>query len=256
MKVVTLTNQKGGVGKSTIAIHLAHLLVKNNKRVVFVDLDGQCDSSTNLAQFASEEQTAVCLFDNDFNHQSVDANLLLIPATAQITRVDTASSGKAVSNFVHNIKTSFNEFDFCVIDTAPSISIRLVAALTASDFALSPIELSDFSLAGLKKTMQAIFGVKAKYNKSLVFLGMLPNRVNTRANSHKKALRDILKAYPDYTIKAFISNRTPISDALDKKIPVWELKSGNAKTASKEIIKVLTNIQTQMEKKPNGYRPN
>ncbi|MEE9356171.1 MAG: ParA family protein [Methylococcaceae bacterium] len=248
MKVITLTNQKGGVGKSTIAIHLAHLLVKNNKRVVFVDLDAQCNSSTNLAEFASEEQTAACLFDDDFNHPSVDAKLLLIPATAQITRVDIASAGKGVENFVRNIKTKFPDFDYCVIDTAPSISMRLVAALTASDFALSPIELSDFSLAGLKKTMQAIFGVKSKYNKSLVFLGMLPNRVNTRANSHKKALRDILKAYPDYTIKAFISNRTPFSDAIDQKIPVWDLKSGNAQAASREIIAVLTTITSQMEK--------
>ena len=246
MKVITLSNQKGGVGKSTIAVHIAFYLNLKGKRVLFIDLDGQANSSTTLDKFKHESVTAVGLFNQNIKPEQYQQPILLIPGSLELSQIDRLDSSKAVKHFLANIKSGFSGFDYCVIDTAPSINLRLIAALTSCDYVLSPIELAGYSISGIKRTLQTVHGVKSKYNKKLSFLGMLPNRVNTRSNSHKKAVRDILKSYPGYVLNTFITNRTPISDAIDAKIAVWDSKNGNAKAAGREMMKVLDLVYSKM----------
>ena len=141
-----------------------------------------------------------------------------------------------------------DRFDYCVIDTPPTLGLRLIAALTISDFVVSPIELDDYSIQGIQRMIQTINGVRGKLNPKLRFLGMLPNRVNSRAKSHREGIEDLLKNFPEIIIKPPMVQRVAIQQALGEGKAVWEVKNGAARTAATEMRAALKAIDQLAEK--------
>ena len=176
MNIITVTNQKGGVGKSTIAVHLAMALQERGDRVLFVELDPQGNASKTLEKAGGVAALqASQLFEEQQLTITTNEGITLINADAKMADIERAPL-TVMSTFKDHLTALASQFDHCVIDTPPTLGLRMSAALIVANHVLSPIELEEYSIDGITKMLQTIFGVKSKWNPDLNFLGMLPNR--------------------------------------------------------------------------------
>lgn len=240
MKTIVIANQKGGVGKTAVASHLAFYLRDQGKKVLFVDLDNQGNASSTL-NGAATSVLAAELFHNPSPAIDARDGITLAKADDSLVELERANPS-VIETFRKAIAHLSPSFDYAVIDTAPTLGMRMVAALSSANFALCPIELENYSIQGITKMLQTIFGVKQRYNPDLTFLGMLPNRFNSHSASQKQNLDELLATYAHLMITAKIGNRSSISDALGQGIPVWEIPKTAAREAGKEMKEVFTQV--------------
>ncbi len=248
MKTIAIANQKGGVGKTTTGVHLACGLKEKGKRVLFIDLDPQANSTKTLAKMGAVSYLQASSLFSDKTEISLDHNsdqITYIPADALMADME-RSNPEVLIAFKRNLIALGNAFDFCIIDTPPTLGLRMSAALISAQFVLSPIELEEYSIDGITKMLQTIFGVKEKWNKELQFLGMLPNRFNPRSLAQKDTLSQLLQNYSHMIIPAKIGIRSSIPEALSEGIPVWQLKKTSAREAAKEFQEALEIIYNKM----------
>jgi chromosome partitioning protein len=233
VKTIVLTNQKGGVGKTTIAVHLAMALLAAGKRVLFIDVDPQGNSSKTLAPNAVGIYTSQLFEDTGIvfePHEGIN----LIEADHKMVDIEQKNLS-IVKHFKAHLDQLGPGYDFCIIDSPPGLGNRMTSALIVADYVLYPIELEEYSIDGITKMLQTVFGVKKQLNPELQFLGMLPNRFNPRSVQQKDTLKALLKDYSQWIIPAKIGIRSSIPEALKEGIPVWELKKTSARAAADEF---------------------
>ena len=238
MKIISIANQKGGVGKTIISIHLAIALHEKGKRVLFLDLDPQSNSTQTLHKIGCTVLQNSSRFFEEHLDVEPKGDFALIASDSAMADIERAEN-KVMLYFKNNLKKLDAYYDFCIIDTPPTLGLRMTAALLSSDYVLSPIELEEYSIDGLTKMLQTIFGVKEKWNSNLEFLGMLPNRFNARSTTQKETLLNLMGQYAHLLIAAPISTRVSIPDALREGLPVWKLKTSSAREAGREMKKAF-----------------
>nr|AAX19280.1 IncC-like protein [Sinorhizobium meliloti] len=246
MKTVTIANQKGGVGKTTLACHLAFHLRDLGRRVLFVDLDNQGNASSTLKSAASGCKATALFHDDHPALPEPREGITLIEADPSLTDLE-RQNPQVINAFRHNLQAISGNYDFAVIDTPPTLGLRMTAALIQSDYVVCPIELDSYSIQGITMMLQTIFGVRDKYNPKLSFLGMLPSRFNSHSPAAKANLSELLSSFAHFTIPAKLSNRSAIPEALGQGVPVWEIPKTAAREAGKELKGVLDQITAKME---------
>jgi chromosome partitioning protein len=247
MKTVVLTTFKGGVGKSSIAIHLAFHLQEKNARVLFIDVDAQGNSSKTLEQYASGVEASSLFLKKPRRIHAEPGTITVISADDLLNDVEHKTIKEIVPAFHRSLDTLSDDFDYCVIDTPAAFGYRTLAALVCSDFALSPIEMDTFAIDGIVKLLQNIGGVKEKLNPDLVFIGILANRLNANSAKQKAAFGELVTNYADYLVPAKIGLRSSIPEALDSSIPVWRLDKTSARIAAREMRHALEIVFDRME---------
>ena len=238
MKTIVVTNNKGGVGKTAISVHLAQYLEEQGKNVLVIDLDAQGNTSKTLAAFASGV-TSSQLFDASPPVVRRGLGITLVEADLMLPELEQGSKAEVLSALRRVLPVIGEQFDYCVIDTPPGASLKVVSALMAAQYALSPIELDGYSIDGITQMLKTIFGIEQRYNRGLVFLGMLANRLNSNSLAQKAALEDLLSNYGGYMVPAKIGNRSSIPEALREGVPVWRLKKTAAREAGAEMLKAF-----------------
>ncbi|WP_229625178.1 ParA family protein [Vibrio parahaemolyticus] len=248
MQTITVSNQKGGPGKTTISVHLAMFLAEQGKRVLFIDIDPQANASKAIKHHhAVSEVMASRLFHQDVASVEAHDCITLIEADDELADLERADP-KVLNQFKRNIVNLSSAFDYCVIDTPPTLGLRMTAALLVADHALAPIELEEFSIDGITKMLKTIYGVKEKWNPNLNFLGMLPNRFNSRSADQKKTFTNLVENYSHLLVRARIGIRTSIPSALASGVPVWSVKgSSAAREAGKEFHEAFNFILEKIE---------
>lgn len=244
MKVYTIANQKGGVGKTSFATHFAFFLVEKGLKGVFIDLDTQINASYTLGKKFPAKYLAHTLFNDGFDIMD-SGNLTLFAGSNELSEIYSQDVNVIASKFykaIQNLKKM--EFDFCIIDTAPSLNSTLVAALAASDYVITPIEPEKYALQGVEKMVNLISNVK-KQNTKLNFLGILVSKINRRDPRHKKHYDLLTKQYSEVVFPYSIGIRSSIAEAVDIGEPVWKIKKTAAREASKEIKNVIEYILTK-----------
>lgn len=237
MKTIVFANQKGGVGKTAESVHLSFLLEETGYRVAHVDLDPQRNSSRTLAERRAGV-TAIQLFGDEALDLPDNEGITLFEATPDLLDLDQQPPERMFALRDHLLKLA-DKFDYCVIDTPPSLGFKMYAALIASDFVVSPIELDVYSIDGIAEMLTTIFGIKQEHNPKLEFVGMLANRFNSASVDQKRAFETLVTKYAQFMIPAKITGRTSIATALREGVPVWRVNSTSARDAAKEMRHAL-----------------
>ena len=252
MKTLVITSQKGGVGKTTLTVHMAHYAAERGARVLVVDLDPQAHTSYSLGEFDTGVKSSQLFgkLDAAAVPALTEPGIKLISAADDARLVDVPRAPLAISDvYVTSLKSigAAGGFDLCIVDTNPAKDLVQVAALAAADYVITPVDLEQYSILGLSKLLQTIFGIRNTRNKNLAFLGMLPSKLNTHSPAQKSALRELVKAYPQFMIKgAAIALRSSIGEASSERKPVWALPKTAAREAGKEFKAVLAVIEERM----------
>ena len=232
MKILAVANQKGGVGKSTLTVHLAYAALEAGLRVLVVDMDKQ--GSLSLTFPASGQAApgllASKLFDaepNGAQPEAVTDKLAIIRADNGLLAIDKAENqvirrpGAALRRFAQ-------DFDLCLIDTPPLLGVRLMASLAASDFVVTPVSVGLYELAGVDDLMQTIHVVRTQgFNPRLRHIGILPMKTNNRSTEEREALAALRERYGAAILPEVLPERAPVRKAIAKRRPVWVATKGD-----------------------------
>ncbi|WP_295393264.1 ParA family protein [uncultured Thiodictyon sp.] len=225
MKTLTIANQKGGVGKSTLAVHLAWLALEQGRPVLMVDFDGQANSSRTFSEsFTGLPASQLFTVEPGALTQApqpISDHLALIPADVAINDVEGLDLASIERPAVHLKGLALSPETICIIDTPPTLGRRLLAALIAADAVVSPLALNGYSIQGITDLQKTIQMVRTRFNPRLKNLGLLANMVNSRSTTHGQMLTELRSALGDKLLPFTLGHRVAISDAIDRGRPVW-----------------------------------
>lgn len=238
MKIIVVANQKGGVGKSIVSIHLAFFFKELGFNVNVIDLDPQGNTSSILSNdfqnFKASELFTEKLCDLKHNDRIFVGDIGLSNCQDNID----ISLFKNNINHLASLKNN-DQKTICIIDTAPTASTIQIAPLVVADFVVSPIEIDEFSFSGIKNISSTINNVKKQYNPKLNFLGIIPNRVHGNSPRQKQLLEQLQTNYGHLLLSKEIAlgERQAVRDAIGNRQPVWKLKSRSK--AKKEFLSMV-----------------
>jgi len=231
-RTLAIVNQKGGVGKTTTAVHLAAGLAGNNRRTLLIDLDVQGNASSIFCDEARPERSAFELFRNreaDLNLYLPTrmSNLFLLPAVLQLAEVETMLTG-AVDGFFRLdewLGRAGSSFDYVIIDCPPNLGVLPVNALVASDYLVMPLQASRFSLDGIKGMLGTCEIVNKRYNAELAVAGAVMTQFNARTAIAQAMVEHIEALLPLYATR--ISRSVAVEEAVVMKQTIFEYEPGS-----------------------------
>lgn len=254
MKTIAIANQKGGVGKTTVARNLAFFGIERGLRVLCVDLDPQKNFSKTLRALRERTLgdqgddlqclTASALFDGDaieLRPLECGENAALVAADRELVDVASRPLEDLQAPRAALAKLA-GEYDLCIIDTAPTLGNPLYAALIAADFVVCPCTMDQDAIDGLGDLFEDIARVQQlEWNPDLVTLGLLANRVNTRRAFDRNALDQLRAELGDVVMEGVLYDRAATQYAKDR--PVWRVQSGESQIlAAREMKAVCSQI--------------
>ena len=230
-RIIAVTNQKGGVGKTTTAINLAAGLVERGARVLLVDLDPQGNASTGLGIGAEDRKmtTYDLLVDeaplSDVVKQTSIPGLLICPANADLSSADMELVANEKRSFLlHDAlrQPAIDAFalDFVLIDCPPSLSLLTVNALVACHSVLVPLQAEFFALEGLSQLMLTLRDVRQSANPELRIEGVVMTMVDGRNRLSQQVENDARETLGDLVFQTTVPRNVRVSEAPSFALPV------------------------------------
>ena len=226
-KVISLVNQKGGVGKTTSSINLAAALGNEGKKTLLIDLDSQGNSSNGLG-----------LNSNDFEYDIYDVitgnceikkaiiktkfkNLSIIPSSINLAGIEVEFIKKMLedNNFKQNeeLKIRVNEirdyYDYIIIDCQPSLGISTMNALVASDSVIIPVQCEYYALEGITQLLNTIILVQSNMNPNLRIEGVLLTMLDGRTNIGLEVIEEVRKYFKNKVFNTIIPRLVKLAEA-------------------------------------------
>jgi chromosome partitioning protein len=251
MEVLVFSNQKGGVGKSTLSVLFAHWLADmHGAQVCVVDLDAQCNCSKSLARFACSVEARALFSAQPLHWARGAAGITLLGGSKALVDLELARPEVVIPMFGRQIAALEPAFDWVVIDTPPALGLRMSAALIAADHVLCPIELEEYSIDGVADMLKTVFGIQRRYNPRLRLAGIVANRFNAHSLRQKAALQELVANYSQFVLPAKVSVRSAIPEGLAAGVPVWQLAKSSAREASAELLAVFALLKQRIDQPP------
>ncbi len=257
-KVISVANQKGGVGKTTTTINLSTFLAKKGKTVLLIDADPQGNASSGLGTDREVEFSTYDILVGDTPMQdalvkSSVKNLYICPsnislAGAEVELVSMMSREQRLKEKLDEIKESF---DYILIDCPPSLGLITLNSFTASDSVLIPVQCEYYALEGLGQLLNTVNLVKKHLNKNLQIEGALLTMYDMRTNLSNQVVKEVKKYFGDKVYKTVIPRNVRLSEAPSYGMPITEYdpRSKGAKSYDKFTKEFLKKNDEDDEKK-------
>ena len=226
-KVISVANQKGGVGKTTTAVNLSALLAKKGKKVLLIDTDPQGNATSGVGV---EKTVSFSVYDVLVDDVEIENTLQMIEmknldvcpsninvAGAEVQLVSKENREYKLKEKIEKIK---NDYDYIIIDCPPSLGLVTLNAFTASDSVLIPIQCEYYALEGLGQLINTINLVKRRLNKELVIEGALLTMYDARTNLSNQVVKEVKNYFDDKVYKTVIPRNVKLSEAPSYGMPI------------------------------------
>ena len=248
--VIAITNQKGGVGKTTTTINLAYYLAKAGKRVLLVDADPQGNSSSGLGidKRALKVTLADVLLDTAKVNEAIvptdikNLSILASQPTLANAEVELTKKERRFTRLKQALATT--EFDIVLIDCPPSLSLLTVNALIAADSLLLPVQAEFYALEGLGQLLETMKLVKKAMNPEIELAGVVVTMYDGRTTLSQQVYNEVKRHFADKIFETVIPRNVRLAEAPSHGMPIgkydkWSKGARAYKALSKELLERL-----------------
>ena len=249
-KIISVANQKGGVGKTTTTVNLSTIIAKKGKKVLLIDADPQGNATSGLGVDKEVELSTYDVLVNDATIEeacktTAVKNLMVCPSNISLAgaEVELVSMMSREQRLKEKIETAKEYFDYIFIDCPPSLGLITLNAFTASDSVLIPVQCEYYALEGLGQLINTINLVKKHLNKNLEVEGALLTMYDARTNLSNQVVKEVKKYFGEKVYKTVIPRNVRLSEAPSYGMPITEYdpRSKGAKSYekfTKEFLKI------------------
>lgn len=255
-KIIAVTNQKGGVGKTTTTVNLGASIAELGHKVLLIDIDPQGNATSGVG--INKGDLDECIYDvvigNKIAHEVIIhtefKNLSIIPATiqlagAEIELVNAISREDKLKGTLEMVK---NQFDYILIDCPPSLGLLTLNALTAADSVLIPVQAEYYALEGLSQLLNTIRLVQKHLNRHLYIEGVLLTMFDARTNLGIQVIEEVKMYFQEKVYRSIIPRNIRLGEAPShgKPITVYDPRSKGAEVyleLAKEVVQVGEKIR-------------
>ena len=236
-KIIAVTNQKGGVGKTTTAVNMASCLSEMGKRVLLVDMDPQGNATSGLGVRVSGGET---VYDVLVNESDVHAailptefdNLFVLPSSIDLSGAEIELVGVAGREVVlrEALAGPKDEYDYIFIDSPPSLGLLTLNALTAADSVLVPIQCEYYALEGVGQLMNTLQLAKKRLNPGLAVEGVILTMLDGRTNLGQQVVSEVKRHFRGSVFATVVPRNVRLSEAPSHGLPInyYDAKSPGA----------------------------